>query len=185
MKGIYNAQACSIRRFDEHIKMILIAIGANLPNSDGMPAIETCRQAVARLGELPGLTLEACSRWYLTAPMPPSGQPDYVNGVARLSGEIDPELLLAWLQEIEARNGRVRTVPNAPRTLDLDIIDMDGVVRSAPDPILPHPRAAERAFVLTPLRDVCPDWIDPVRGKTVDDLLDALPPQGIRPADSD
>jgi 2-amino-4-hydroxy-6-hydroxymethyldihydropteridine diphosphokinase len=112
--------------------------------------------------------------------MPPAPQPDYVNGVALLIGEIAPDALLARLQEIERRAGRVRGAPNAPRTLDLDIIAMGGLVRDAPDPVLPHPRAHERAFVLQPLRDVAPHWKHPGLGRRIEELLAALPPQDIR-----
>ncbi len=94
-----------------------------------------------------------------------------------------PEVLLAQLQAIEHAAGRARSLPNAPRTLDLDIIDMHGRVRRAPDPILPHPRAHLRAFVLLPLRDIAPGWRHPVLGAGVQSLIDGLPPQDIRPLD--
>jgi 2-amino-4-hydroxy-6-hydroxymethyldihydropteridine diphosphokinase len=81
---------------------------------------------------------------------------------------------------IEAECGRERSMPNAARTLDLDIIGIGDVVRDAPDPILPHPRAHLRAFVLAPLADVAPDWVHPVLGQTAAALLAALPPQEIR-----
>ncbi len=82
---------------------------------------------------------------------------------------------------IEAACGRQRGVANAARTLDLDIISMGDLIRDAPDPILPHPRAHLRAFVLAPLADVAPDWVHPVSGETAVALLAALPPQAIRP----
>jgi 2-amino-4-hydroxy-6-hydroxymethyldihydropteridine diphosphokinase len=164
--------------------MILIAIGANLADSDGTPPIETCRHAVVELGRLPGLRLDSVSRWYETAPVPPSGQDFYVNGVVRLSvepgAEIDPALLLARLMAIEAAHGRTRGAANAARTLDLDLIAIGDLVRAKPDPILPHPRARERGFVLLPLRDVAPGWVHPVLGQTVDALIAGLPPQQIR-----
>ena len=81
--------------------------------------------------------------------------------------------------EIEATCGRERSVPNAARTLDLDIIAIGGMVRTAPDPILPHPRAHLRAFVLLPLMDVAPTWVHPLFGKTAEELLADLPPQGV------
>jgi 2-amino-4-hydroxy-6-hydroxymethyldihydropteridine diphosphokinase len=154
--------------------MILIAIGANLPGRWGERPVDACRRAVAEIGGLPGLRVEAVSRWYRSAPVPRSDQPDYANGVVRLSGMADPADLLARLHVIEQAAGRVRGAPNAARTLDLDIIDMDGLVRGAPDPRLPHPRAHERAFVLLPLQDVAPDWIEPRLGRTVADLLAVL-----------
>ncbi len=100
-------------------------------------------------------------------------------------GDFAPEALLAELQAIERRAGRVRGAVNAARTLDLDIVDMNGLRRCAPDPVLPHPRAHLRAFVLLPLRDVAPDWIHPVLGARVGTLLEALPPQDIRPLSAD
>ncbi len=126
--------------------MILVAIGANLPGPDGAPPLDTCRRAAAALGRLPGYDLQALSKWYETAPIPPSGQPPYVNGVARLTGPVEPANLLALLQSIERREGRVRGIVNAPRTLDLDIVAIGELIRTAPDPVLPHPRAHLRAF---------------------------------------
>ena len=168
--------------------MILVGIGGNLPGRDGLSALETCRRAAARLDNLPGLRLRALSRWYLTEPIPPSGQPPYVNAVAALgveppNAEPDPAALLAMLQAIEAAAGRMRGERNAARTLDLDIIAMgEGgrMVRTMPDPILPHPRAHLRAFVLVPLLDVAPSWVHPVLGRGPGELLRNLPPQGIR-----
>jgi 2-amino-4-hydroxy-6-hydroxymethyldihydropteridine diphosphokinase len=170
------------------MKLIIIAIGANLPGPDGAPAIETCRRAAAALDRLPGYRLAALSRWFATAPVPPSpSSPDYVNGVALLgrkgSGDVAdaPAALLAALQAVEQRFGRVRPFPNAPRTLDLDIIGMDGLVRDAPDPVLPHPRAHLRAFVLAPLCDVAPGWVHPRFRATAAALLAAVGEEGTRP----
>jgi 2-amino-4-hydroxy-6-hydroxymethyldihydropteridine diphosphokinase len=89
-------------------------------------------------------------------------------------------LLLARLQAIEATAGRVRSVRNAPRVLDLDIVAMGRLVRAAPDPVLPHPRAHQRAFVLVPLAEVVPGWVHPVLGLTVEALVAGLPDQGVR-----
>jgi 2-amino-4-hydroxy-6-hydroxymethyldihydropteridine diphosphokinase len=163
--------------------MILIALGANLPGPDGAAPLATCRAAAEALRGLPGLRLQAISRWYLTAPVlrpgAPEGQPPYVNGVVRLEGWMDPAVLLARLQAIEARAGRRRERVDAPRTLDLDIIAMDGLVRDAPDPVLPHPRAHERAFVLRPLMEVAPEWMHPRLRRTCAELLAALPAQEV------
>jgi 2-amino-4-hydroxy-6-hydroxymethyldihydropteridine diphosphokinase len=164
--------------------MILVAVGANLPGPRRAPPLETCRSAVRALAELPGTRLEAVSRWYETEPVPPSGQPNYINGVVRLGHDVggvsSPETLLAALHAIENRFGRRRGAPNAARTLDLDLIDMDGLVRDAPDPILPHPRAHLRAFVLLPLFDVAPDWVHPVNGRTARTLLGTVEQAGVR-----
>jgi len=160
----------------------LVAIGANLPGPDGAAPLATCRAAVAALDGVAGLALVAASSWWETAPEPPMpGSPWYVNGVARLRGRADPAALLAALQAIEAASGRVRPYPNAPRTLDLDIVAMGRLVRATPDPVLPHPRAAIRRFVLEPLREVWPGWTDPVTGRGVEAMLGTLPPAAMRP----
>jgi 2-amino-4-hydroxy-6-hydroxymethyldihydropteridine diphosphokinase len=161
--------------------MILVGIGGNLPAPDGAPPPVLCRRAAASLARLPGLRLVGVSSWYETAPVPPSDQPRYINGVARLQGEAAPEALLRDLQALEAEFGRVRGVPNAARTLDLDLIDLNGMVRATPDPVLPHPRAHLRAFVLRPLAELAPDWVHPVFGRSAAALLADLPPQDIAP----
>ncbi|TDH63635.1 2-amino-4-hydroxy-6-hydroxymethyldihydropteridine diphosphokinase [Dankookia rubra] len=157
--------------------VILIALGANLPAGAGQPPLQTCRTAAAALDSLPGLRLRALSNWYRTVSVPPlPGAPLYVNGVARLDGAAgDPALLLAALHAIEHRAGRQRPYPNAPRVLDLDLIDLDGLCRAAPDPVLPHPRAHLRRFVLQPMLDVAPGWVHPVFGCGPAALLAALP----------
>lgn len=166
--------------------MILIGIGANLPGPGNRTPLQTARWAAARLDTLVGMRLRALSRWYLTEPVPPSGQPPYVNAVALLASstptEPDPAGLLSRLQALEAEAGRVRTEPNAARTLDLDIIAMGErgqTLRAAPDPVLPHPRAHLRAFVLAPLLDVAPDWSHPLLGRSGRELMEVLPDQEI------
>lgn len=158
---------------------LLLGLGANLPDAHGRPALDTCRWAVERVAGLRGLRLRAVSRWYRTAPVPPSGQPDFVNGVALLSGDVEPEALLEALHGIEAEAGRVRGAANAARVLDLDLLAVDEVVRRGPGLILPHPRLAERAFVLCPLCDVAPDWRHPVLGRTARELLAAVDRGGV------
>ncbi len=163
-------------------RIALIGVGANLPGPDGQPALVTCKRAVAMLDLFPGARLCGLSRWFLSAPVPPSGQPPYVNAVVSLLIEPgDPAVLLARLMDVETACGRQRSVPNAARTLDLDLIAIDSMVRTAPDPILPHPRAHLRSFVLAPLMDVAPEWVHPVLRQTAGELLATLPQQDIRP----
>ena len=164
--------------------MILIAIGGNLTAPDGRTPYQVCNDAVDMLSRLPGLVLVSRSRLYRSTPVPRSEQPDYVNGVVRLEAapgqpEPEPAALLTALQAIEASQGRTRSGPNAARTLDLDIVAMGdaagGLVRDRPDPILPHPRAHLRAFVLLPLRDVAAEWVHPRLGIGIDRLLAGVP----------
>lgn len=157
--------------------MILVGLGANLPGAAGAPA-STIEAALAALNQGPCRVI-ARSRLYESPPWPqPSTQPWYVNAAARIDTALDPEKLLAHLHAIEREFGRVRGARNEARTLDLDLLDYDGLVRSG-DPTLPHPRLADRAFVLFPLRDLAPDWRHPVDGRTVSELATALPPDTI------
>ena len=161
-------------------EVILVAIGANLPSAGRTP-LESCRWAVERLSQLPGLTLRGVSHWFTTRPVPESDQPSFINGVALLSGVAEPHWLLQSLHSIEEAAGRVRTAPNAARTLDLDLLAIDGLVISTPDLVLPHPRMQHRAFVLAPLQDVLPAWRHPVSGRAVEELLALAPdPTGYR-----
>ena len=119
------------------------------------------------------------SSWYRTAPVPVSDQPWYVNIVAEVATDLSADDLLQTLHAIEDLFGRVRTVPNAPRLIDLDLLDYRGEI-AAPAPgraTLPHPRMADRAFVLRPLADLAPDWRHPISGKSIQSLLAVLPPE--------
>jgi len=154
----------------------LIAIGSNLPDKQGRTPLEIVVCALKPL-EKQDIRIAARSRWYRTAPVPASDQPDFINGIISVETNLDPVRLLARMHEVEAMFGRVRSVPNAARVLDLDLIDYDGLVRPGPEaPILPHPRMTERAFVLVPMLDVAPDWRHPVSGAPLKDLIEALPP---------
>ncbi len=160
----------------------LVAIGSNLPGPAGQTPRDACEWAIKRLCRLPGLQLDARSRWYRSAPVPPSGQPDYVNGAVRLQGDVEPAALLAALHAIEADAGRTRSALNAARTLDLDLLAMNDLVQPGP-PVLPHPRLHERAFVLLPLLDIAPGWVHPEFGKSVAELAAGVDTSGCEPFD--
>lgn len=155
-------------------RVILIGLGANLRRADGATPAETLHAAASHLRALPGLHGARLSRLWDSAPVPASDQPRFVNAVLRASGRPDPAGLLAALHAIEARFGRERGERNAARTLDLDLLDLNGLVREAA-PVLPHPRLHARAFVLAPLAEVAPGWRHPVTGERAAALLAALP----------
>lgn len=155
---------------------ILIAFGANLPTEEyGAPA-QTLKAALRRLSRDGDISIDLVSSFYETAPVPISDQPWYVNGVARISTQLSAHDLLQRLHDVEAEFGRVRRERNAARVIDLDLIAYGRDLLREEDGIqVPHPRMAERAFVLLPLRDVAPDWVHPVLGRSVGDLVAALP----------
>jgi 2-amino-4-hydroxy-6-hydroxymethyldihydropteridine diphosphokinase len=178
---------------------IYIALGANLPSDAGSvrctPA-QTLRAALNDLGAR-GLSCVATSPFYATPCFPAGAGPDYVNAAARLSVDADlsPHDILAHLHAVEAAHGRIRATRWAGRSLDIDLLAVGDAVlpdpqthshwrnlpladqaRLAPDRlILPHPRMADRAFVLVPLADIAPDWCHPVTGHSVRMMRDALP----------
>ena len=131
-----------------------IGLGANLGERAG-----TLRTALAALAALPGTRLLRVSSLYRSAPVD-AGGPDYLNAVAEIRTQLPPHDLLAALQAIERAAGRERPYRNAPRTLDLDILWFGGQVIDSPALTVPHPRMAERAFVLRPLADLAPDRVE-------------------------
>jgi 2-amino-4-hydroxy-6-hydroxymethyldihydropteridine diphosphokinase len=151
--------------------MILIALGANLPSSVGKPA-ETLRAALEALGTH-GVDVRAVSKFYATPAWPNPKDPPFVNAVAHVETTLSPTALLAALHDVETVFGRRRSERNAPRTLDLDLLDYEGRIEPGP-PELPHPRMAERGFVLIPLGNIAPEWRHPVTGRSVQSLIAAL-----------
>jgi 2-amino-4-hydroxy-6-hydroxymethyldihydropteridine diphosphokinase len=113
---------------------------------------------------LPNTRLDAVSSLYRSAPVGHVDQPDFINAVAAIATTLSPRALLEALLEIEVRYGRVRDFPNAPRTLDLDIILYGDAELDEPGLAIPHPRMHERAFVLIPLSEIAPDATIPGRG---------------------
>ncbi|MCM1511837.1 MAG: 2-amino-4-hydroxy-6-hydroxymethyldihydropteridine diphosphokinase [Oxalobacter formigenes] len=128
-----------------------IGLGANLGNPG-----QQVLSAIKRLASLPETRLAGQSGLYRTAPIEACGN-DYINAVVRLLTALSPETLLDRLQEIENDFGRLRPWRNAPRTLDLDILLYGSLQMQTPRLTLPHPRMAERAFVLVPLLEIAPE----------------------------
>jgi 2-amino-4-hydroxy-6-hydroxymethyldihydropteridine diphosphokinase len=155
-----------------------IGLGSNLGDRRA-----TLDHAVAALRSHPAISDFVVSSYWETQPVGgPPGQPPYLNAAAQFMTSLNPESLLRLLLEIEARFGRVRGEPNAPRTLDLDLLLYDDLVRSGPDPVIPHPRMHLRTFVMNPLAEIAPAVRHPVFGVTAARLAENLklpPPTGL------
>lgn len=173
----------------------IIALGGNIVNQGLHPA-GTLRQAIKDMENL-GFVIERQSRLFQTPAFPAGSGPDYVNAaiVLKVAPAQTPDTLYASLAAIELAHGRLRSQRWGGRTLDIDILALEGLIwpdlpqfrlwadldpkaqaQTAPQHvILPHPRLHERAFVLVPLMDIAPDWVHPVFQKTVRQMHDALP----------
>jgi 2-amino-4-hydroxy-6-hydroxymethyldihydropteridine diphosphokinase len=138
---------------------VFIALGANLEHPIHGPPRRALEAALEELGRR-GVVVRRISPWYRTAPVPASDQPWYVNAVAEIETGLAADALLRRLHEVEDVFGRVRTVANAARLIDLDLLDFNGEIA---------------AFVLRPLADLAPDWRHPRTGATIQALLAALP----------
>jgi 2-amino-4-hydroxy-6-hydroxymethyldihydropteridine diphosphokinase len=154
----------------------IIALGSNLPASDGAPPLVACRRALAAIAEAVG-PLAAHSPWYLSEPVPASSQPWFVNGVAVSRTSLAPAAVMAALHGLEEAAGRCRRQRWEARVLDLDLLAYDDQLWDEGEGglVLPHPRLAERAFVLMPLADVAANWCHPGNGRAVADMLAELP----------
>jgi 2-amino-4-hydroxy-6-hydroxymethyldihydropteridine diphosphokinase len=152
-----------------------IGLGANLPGPAGAPEA-TLAAAAARLNAL-GRVI-ACSSLYSTEPVGFADQPRFLNAVVSLETSLTPRELLAGLLALEREFGRDRSagIQNGPRTLDLDILLFGDLAVSEYDLALPHPRLAERAFVLVPLSEIAPEARDPRTGASVSQYLESLFP---------
>ncbi len=148
---------------------VFVALGANL-SEGGRTCVEALLGAMAAL-EQRGVTVLARSRPWRSVAWPDPAAPPFVNAVARVATGLDPAALLALLHAVERDFGRMRTTPNAARTLDLDLIAYGRRVEAG-SPALPHPRAAERLFVMGPLAEIAPNWRDPVCGRNARALAD-------------
>ncbi|MDR3158488.1 MAG: 2-amino-4-hydroxy-6-hydroxymethyldihydropteridine diphosphokinase [Zoogloeaceae bacterium] len=136
-----------------------IALGSNLNQPHAR-----IKAAIEALDDLPQTRLLRASSLYRTAPVGLLPQPDFVNAVALAATRLPPQALLLALRAQEAKEGRTRGVPNAPRTLDLDLLLYASETMRTPDLVLPHPRLHLRAFVLVPLHEIAPDLRIPGRG---------------------
>jgi len=151
-----------------------VALGSNIAPQRHLP--EAVRR-LARLGRVRG-----ASRVYRTAPWGYADQPDFLNAVVALESTAEPLALLETLLALETEMGRERTIPNGPRTIDLDLLLWGARIVVTPRLTLPHPRLHRRAFALVPLCDLAPHLRHPVLGRTMAELLAPLDRSGVRDA---
>ncbi len=158
-----------------------VALGSNL--GDRFAHLSA---AIRRLRAEPGIRVHAVSSFYVTAPVNcPPGSGEFLNAVAAIETHRSPANLLRLLLGIERQFGRIRSQPNAPRTLDLDLILYDDYILASEELTLPHPRMHERAFVMVPLAEIAPDARHPGLKKTARELAAATDASGLRIATPD
>ncbi|MGB3207749.1 MAG: 2-amino-4-hydroxy-6-hydroxymethyldihydropteridine diphosphokinase [Crinalium sp.] len=155
-------------------KRSAIALGSNLGDSHAI-----LKSALTTIANTPGINLISQSSFYQTAPIGPP-QPDYLNACAILEVKLKPDELLEKLLNIEEEFGRVRTEHWGARTLDLDILLYDDLILDTQSLQIPHPRMRERGFVLVPLAEIAPLWIEPKSGSAIAQLLQAVDCSGVR-----
>jgi len=156
--------------------VILIGLGANLTNKDGVTPAESLKRAVQALQSYQDINVLAGSSIWKSAPVPISDQPWYYNAVCQIETQLLAPKLLGVVAAIEDEAGRVRSVRNAARVLDIDILAYNQDIIQSAELEIPHPRMHERAFVLFPLREIAPKWIHPKTGESIDDMIAKLDP---------
>jgi 2-amino-4-hydroxy-6-hydroxymethyldihydropteridine diphosphokinase len=147
---------------------VVVALGGNVGGVCGSSSA-VLEQALSRFPEI-GLQVRRRSSLWRSAAWPDPTEPDYINAVALVETSLGASRTLKALQGLERAFGRTRGRPNAPRTLDLDLIAYGRLTSTAGDLVLPHPRAAERLFVMGPLAEIAPDWRHPLSGRSARDL---------------
>jgi len=165
--------------------MILIALGSNLPSQRFGAPVKNCEAALSALNAA-GVAPVRVSRWYRSAPVPVSDQPWFINGVALVETALAASPLLAVLHDIERDFGRSRRARNEARVIDLDLLAYGDLVSGPGEGlVLPHPRMAERAFVVWPLAELVPAWRHPVSGLSAKEMAGLLPAgPAVEPLDS-
>ena len=163
-----------------HDEAIILALGGNLAGD--YSSVEALLEAALLAFPRAGLRVLRRSNWWRSAAWPDPTEPAYLNAVVLVETTLGPREVLAAALAIEQAFGRARSTPNAPRTLDIDLIAHGREVIDEPGLALPHPRAHERRFVMGPLAEVAPDWAHPILGCTAAELaasasvgLDAQP----------
>ena len=160
---------------------IIIGIGGNINSKDGTHPIKICNKAIWSLQQY-SIKVNKQSKWYNSEAIPKSNQPNFFNCVVIASTNLNEYDVLKNLHKIEAEFGRRRNKINAPRSIDLDLIDYSNKVCKNNKLIIPHPRAHLRKFVMGPLAEINPDWIHPILKVNVLDILKKLDNQKLEEA---
>ena len=158
--------------------MIFIGIGSNLASAIYGSPMEICEASIELLNQ-ENMTVFAKSSWYNSAPIPASPQPDFINGIIGIETDLKSLELLSMLLEIESLMGRERSVRDAARIIDIDLLAYNDEIVASEHLHLPHPRMHERAFVIAPLAEIAPDWHHPASGKSILELLAPIADQKI------
>lgn len=150
-------------------RSVFLGIGGNVI-APGFDSVHQTLEAVIAEMESPQIQIYQQSSWYQSTAVPVSDQPDFLNAVLHLHTSLSAENLLASLLSKELEFGRKRSVPNAARTVDLDILSFETMVCSTTALDLPHPRMEGRKFVIYPLAEIAPQWVHPILNKTASEL---------------
>lgn len=156
------------------VKTLFLSLGSNLGDREGM------LQAALDALEASALHIRRISPVYETAPVDAAGQPWFLNLVAEAETSLFPLQVLARTSRVEQRLGRRRTAPKGPRTIDIDILFYGNFMIDRPELTVPHPRFADRRFVLAPMADLAPDFRDPASKRTMRELLAGTEDQEVR-----
>ena len=155
---------------DEHI--VYLALGSNLGNRTA-----NLKEAIAALS--PQMEVKARSKVYETPTWGHTEQAKFLNQVLKVKTYLEPEPLLRHLKRLETALGRVASFQNGPRLIDIDILFFDDLVFESAALVIPHPRVHERGFVLLPMMDIAPDFLHPVKQKSIQDLIAGCDLRGI------
>ncbi|MEP7136287.1 MAG: 2-amino-4-hydroxy-6-hydroxymethyldihydropteridine diphosphokinase [Chloroflexota bacterium] len=155
---------------EDHV--VYLALGSNLGNR-----ASNLKEAIVSLP--PQMEVKARSKVYETPPWGYAEQEKFLNQVLKVKTYLEPEQLLKHLKRLEVALGRITSFQNGPRLIDIDILFYDDLVFESPVLVLPHPRVHERGFVLLPMMDIAPDFVHPVKQKSVRDLIAGCDLRGI------
>lgn len=157
-------------------RKVVLSLGSNVGNRE-----EQLLSAVEQVAKLPSTKLSGVGQLFETAPVGGPQQPDFLNTVIQVKTSLLPDELLDSIHDIESEHGRLRITRWGPRSLDIDIISVEGVIQSDPSLTIPHPRAAERAFVLIPWLDLDPTAVLPGSGPIANLIESCGDKNGVHP----